>query len=55
MNVHDATETAYKNGYKNAVREMQERLKTEFKDWLGIPYIIDQIAKELIGETNDNT
>ena len=32
----------------DTVRKMQERLKTEFKDWLGIPYIIDQIAKEML-------
>lgn len=39
----------------DTVRKMQERLLEEFKDWLGIPYIIDQIAKEILEEDQCQT
>ena len=62
MNEHDATELAYKNGYKkgmaDAVRKMVERLKAHLEKpefpWDSFTVseeVIDQIAKEMLGET----
>ena len=65
MNEHDATELAFKNGYKNgaadAVRKFAERLKTYYNNLVGTTspiltsYHIDQIANEMLegGDTND--
>lgn len=58
MNKHDATEIAYKNGYQDAVRDMQERLVERFKtdtyskySGAGVVMVIDQIVKEMLEET----
>ena len=52
MNEHDATETAYKNGYRDAVREMRAKLIHEWNqcayDADEAPDVIDQIAKEML-------
>lgn len=66
MNEHDATETAYKNGYKqgkiDAVREMAEKAKTvayQSNDWSRgeHPAVVElddliEIAEELLEEAN---
>ena len=53
MNIHDATEQAYKNGYEQGVREMQERINAVFRGKYAytrgyIYELVDQIAKELL-------
>ena len=55
MNIHDATEYAYKNGYEAGVKEFAERLKEKLKnvcyveeyDSIYVHKIIDNLAKEL--------
>ena len=64
MNIHEATEQAYKNGYEAGVREFAERLKdksivartcddSKFELVVTISNI-DTIAKELTGKDKDN-
>ena len=60
MNVHDATEAAYRNGYDNAIDEFAKRLKKYYDSLRGqspstplIVYHIDQIASEMKGEKKD--
>ena len=54
MNKHDATETAYKNGYEQGVKDFAERVKTYYRHTSSRPlpatveYYIDQIAKDMI-------
>ena len=45
MNVYDATEQAYKNGYEAAVKEFSEK----FKQLIGVKEfgLVDNLAKEL--------
>ena len=56
MNQHDATETAYKNGYAQGVKDFAERVKTYYRHTTSRPlpatveYYIDQIAKDMIGK-----
>ena len=53
MNKHDATETAYKNGYEQGVKDFAERVKTYYRHTTSKPlpatveYYIDQIKKEM--------
>lgn len=61
MNEHDATEIAFKNGYKqgkiDTVRKMQKRLKARLdrNGWdIAVAYaqkIVDEIAKEMLEDT----
>ena len=65
MKEHDATEIAFKNGYKqgkiDTLRKMQEKLKAHFdsdSDYFRsshgyIRSVVDQIAKEMEEEQND--
>ena len=58
MNKHDATEIAYKNGYRqgrtDAVRKMQTEIKERcIKGGIYPAFVastIDQIAKEMLGD-----
>lgn len=56
MNIHDATECAYKNGYDTGVKEFAERLKNEVAHipaWGRVAEKrINELLKELTG--NDN-
>ena len=62
MNIHDATEQAYKNGYAkgyaDAVHKFAERLKEKFTlRWCGSKYEIihgwiDNIVEEMVGADN---
>jgi hypothetical protein len=61
MNVHDATESAYRNGYADAIDEFANRLKKYYDSLKGqapstaiIVYHIDQIAKEMKEKNNGN-
>ena len=53
MNEHDATEIAYNNGYTDAVRKMQEEIKSRCIEKGIFPVVvknvIDTVADELIG------
>lgn len=57
MNVHDATEVAYKNGYEKGVKDMAERLRKYYTS-LPLPqtqpavveYNIRTLEEELIGK-----
>jgi hypothetical protein len=61
MNEHDATEIAFKNGYKqgkiDTVRKMQERLKERIVRYGNITFKvvpiddIDETAKEMLEDT----
>lgn len=58
MNEHDATEVAYRNGYKAGVKEFAKTLRARaFNDADGFYIVvIDQITeleKELAGDTDD--
>ena len=61
MNVHDATEIAYKNGYEkgktDAVRKMHSRIIERcIKGGIYPAFVastIDQIAKEMLEVNND--
>jgi hypothetical protein len=63
MNEHDATETAYKNGYKqgavDAVRKMQDAIKDRCINGGIYPVFVartvENVAQEILegGETND--
>ena len=55
MNIHDATEQAYKNGFVNGVLKLSEVLKNKFKNNLytktasgNINDAIDESTKELL-------
>ena len=54
MNIHDATEMAYKNGYKDAVEEFAEKIKKYYRNFnvkthpASVEYYIDQIAKDTL-------
>ena len=54
MKVYDATEQAYKSGYKDGVKEFKEKLKeTKFKygnDYIVYAKNIDVIADEMCGK-----
>lgn len=60
MNTHDATETAYKNGYKqgkiDAVQRMRDTIKERcFKGGIYpmfVASVVANVAKELIEEAN---
>lgn len=50
MNIYEATETSYKNGYRAGVKEFAERLKEEVAD-LAVDYMlvascIDNLVKK---------
>ena len=51
MNIHDATELAYKRGRAEAIKEFVNRVKAEFgDDWCRLECSfnqLDQIAKEM--------
>lgn len=55
MNIHDATETAFRNGYEAGVKELAERVKQKIPkmcwveeiDKLNIHRCVDNLAKEL--------
>ena len=61
MHIHDATEQAYKNGYKAGMKDFAEKLKKDkqrfrdvmllvnWKDWFD--KAIDYELKEMVGET----
>lgn len=60
MNIHDATETAFKNGYKQGIKDFVQRLK-EYKflsfEWSHgeHPFVveendIDELAEEMVGD-----
>lgn len=60
MNIHDATEQAYKNGYAQGIKDFVQRLK-EYKylssDWSHgeHPFVveendIDELAEEMVGD-----
>lgn len=58
MNIHDATEVAFKNGYEAGVKEFAEKFKSIIKDsWLmsapNVEEKIDKITKELTESKND--
>ena len=54
MNEHDATEVAFKNGYKqgtvDAVRKISEMLKEKITVLSYAHFLVDQIAKEILEE-----
>lgn len=45
MNIYDATEIAYTNGYNQALKDFAERVKEEFKI---DKFFLDQICEEMI-------
>lgn len=51
MNIHDATELAYKNGFNSGVKEFAEK----FKQLIGVKDfgLVDNLAKELTESKND--
>ena len=57
MNIHDATEQAYKRGYEAGVKEFAERLRKIGTDEEAYGYVhlweVDHIAKELTESKND--
>lgn len=66
MNIYDATEIAYKNGYRkgveDTVREMVQRLKDRMHTNVYGEYFlmiydwdIDEIAKEMLGGSDNAT
>lgn len=60
MQAPEATETAYKNGYEQGVKDFAERAKTYYRHISSRPlpatveYYIDQIKKEMVEEKNEN-
>ena len=56
MNVHDATESAYKNGYEKGVKDFAERVKNYYRYTTSKPlpatveYYIEQIEREMLNE-----
>ena len=56
MNEHDATEVAFKNGYKQGVKDLAKKLKGYYRSLAGktvsdsVEYNIDIKVKELLGE-----
>ena len=48
MNIHDATEQAFKNGYEKAIRDMYTELIVSKQD-------IDTIVKRLLDKHNITT
>lgn len=56
MNIHDATEVAYKNGYEKGVKDFAERVKQYYNHYstrplpVNVVYYIDQILKDLLKE-----
>ena len=54
MNEHDATEVAFKNGYKQGVRKLAEELKGLTVEVDGRKVVnaiwIDRVARELVNE-----
>lgn len=61
MNEHDATEVAYKNGYKqgtvDAVRKMQSEIQSRcIKKGIYpviVKRVVDEVAKEMVEGNND--
>ena len=51
MNEHDATEVAYKNGYKDAIREMQKMLCEGRVSNDPVVIVTNVVAKEMLEET----
>lgn len=51
MNIHDATEQAYKRGYEAGVKEFAKK----FKQLIGVKEfgLVDNLAKELTESKND--
>ena len=56
MNKHDATETSYKNGYEQGVKDFAERVKNYYRYTTSKPlpatveYYIEQIEREMLNE-----
>lgn len=57
MTEYDATEQAYKNGYKQGVKDFAERVTEALYEADDVnpltEWKIDQIAKELLGERRE--
>ena len=58
MYIHDATECAYKNGYKAGAKDFAKKLKEKYRFYgsfsKGELYKdVDDILKEIIGEDNE--
>ena len=53
MNIHDATEQAYKNGFRDGVKALAERLKKEASYFCRAVAVedIDTVAEEMCGGT----
>ena len=61
MNVHDATEVAFKNGYKKGASETVRKMQSEIKARCikkgifpaVVARVIDEVAKEILEGTTD--
>lgn len=55
MDIHTATEQAYKNGYKAGVKDTVENLKIHFQKFFGndCDSIFDKVVKEVIGDESN--
>ena len=53
MNIHDATEFAYKNGYKDGVKEFAERLKNHFWSKADCDVLIRGVLDNLLTELTE--
>lgn len=60
MNEHDATETAYKNGYKQGQTDTVQRMRDTIKERcfkggiypMFVASVVENVARELIEEAN---
>ena len=54
MNIHDVSEQAYKNGYKDGVKEFAKRLKQEAdvdgSTWWIAGIDVDKVLREMVGD-----
>lgn len=59
MHIHDMTEEAYKNGYKDGIKKFAEMLKEVIRDMRFLEEAerqceyIDDLVKEMVGDNND--
>lgn len=60
MDEFEATEQAYKNGYKQGVKDLAERIKKYYSKSLkgetvgvSVYYYVDVVAEEMLGERSE--
>lgn len=61
MNEHDATEAAFKNGYKKGTEDAVNRMQSEIESRciekgiypVIVRRVVDEVAKELLEDVND--